>query len=73
MDILADVRKAEEFVTNQSQASRSNTQKQRGLQKINIDEFKTEALDDLFGTVSNQPSHPFEEDEPVLPMRTSAP
>ncbi len=53
MDILADVRKAEEFATNQSH-HRSNTQKQvKGQQKINIDEFKTEALDDLFG-ISNE-------------------
>jgi hypothetical protein len=46
--------------------------KNKPQQRINIDEFKTEALDDLFG-VSNEPSHPFEDDQPSLPMRTSAP
>lgn len=65
------MRKAEEFATNQG-VHWSNTQKSKNPSKINIDEYKTEALDDLFG-VSNEANRPFEEDEPVMPMRSSAP
>jgi len=61
MDILSDVWKAEEFATNQG-VKRSHTQsKNQQPSKINIDEYKTEALDDLFGV--SQPNNQFEEEE----------
>jgi hypothetical protein len=49
------VRQQEEFATNQSRSSSGKVHRHSGQpQKINIDEFKTEALDELFGVSSDQ-------------------